>query len=155
MNPESYFEALLDGAPIGKGTTREVYAVKARTDVVIKKTIQPFPEPNITEWMVWKALKKMEEDILGNSPNPDLKNLFAACYEISDTGRYLMMERLAPFEATDKINAGTFPEWLNDKKPSAFGKTAGVIKVMDYAMINLYQLLNPNNRSPFRLGLCI
>ncbi len=89
----------------------------------------------------------MGKDIVGNNPNPDLKNLFAACHEISETGRYLMMERLTALDQSDRVELAKFPDWLNDRKPSAFGKVADKIKVMDYGAINLYAVLNPNNRS--------
>ena len=147
--PDTYFENLLDGEAIAEGTTRRVYAVKGRGDVVIKKTKTPWPGTNIIEWTVWNALQQMGEDILGNNPNLDLKNLFATCLEISETGRFLMMERLTALDQSDRVEMAKFPDWLNDKKPNAFGKVGDKIKVMDYAGVDFYAVLNPKNRSFF------
>lgn len=106
---------------------------------------------NLIEWLIWHAVQKMGEDIIGNTPNKEMKDLFAACMEISETGKYLMMERLGTIGAGTPIAKGNFPDWLNDKKDDAFGQSRdGKVKVLDYGMVNFYSALNPlNNRSMF------
>jgi hypothetical protein len=56
----------------------------------------------------------------------------------SDTARYLIMERLDDITVADYPLVPAVPDWLNDRKPSAFGKAAdGTIKVCDYGMLEL------------------
>ncbi|KQX38193.1 hypothetical protein ASD04_11270 [Devosia sp. Root436] len=147
---DAEFEALIDrnSPSLGKGGSRLVHAALGRDDLVIKESLQPFPSGNFTEWTVWNAVEKMAEDIMGNQQNTDLLTLFARCFSISQNGRYLMMERLLPLEPTDRVPMTKFPQWLTDKKPNAFGRTAeGQIKVLDYGLINFYLALNPKNRN--------
>jgi hypothetical protein len=102
----------------------------------------------MVEWIVWGALQKMREDIAGNVPNDELWQLFAECFAISASGRFLAMERLQPLTSASQLRMSLYPDWLNDKKGSAFGtsKTDGRIKVMDYGGVNFYAVLNPKNR---------
>ncbi|MDR7038800.1 hypothetical protein J2X36_003571 [Methylobacterium sp. BE186] len=150
IKSDDEFVSLIDReAPLGEGTGRRVYAVIGCTDVVIKESKAPFHYANFVEWTVWNALVRMGEDIIGNRPNADLKQLFAECFSISHSAKYLMMERLQKFEAGDAPPLTRLPFWTNDKKPSAFGKTAaGEVKVIDYGMVNFYDALNPENRKP-------
>lgn len=151
IKPDSYFEGILDrNGLLGQGTSRIVYSARGRDDVVIKEQRKTLPCSNLVEWIVWNALKKMGEDILGNATNPELKLLFAECFEISESGRYLMMERLGKLDDTNSLQTAKWPDWLNDKKSSAFGTTAtGEIKAMDYGMVDFYHVLNPKNNVPF------
>jgi hypothetical protein len=58
------------------------------------------------------------------------------------------MERLQPVNDLDHTQLRNFPPWLNDRKQSAFGLAKdGQLKVMDYAMVNFYHVLNPLNKS--------
>ncbi|TAY52969.1 hypothetical protein [Rhizobium leguminosarum] len=73
---------------------------------------------------------------------------------VSQTGRFLVMERLSALDDSDKFDRGSFPSWLNDVKPAAFGRDTsfgkdaiGRIKVMDYAEINFFDILNPLNKT--------
>ncbi|WP_159099636.1 hypothetical protein [Alloyangia pacifica] len=133
---------------LGTGTTRRVYGVKGSQDFVIKQSHRPFHYSNFVEWTVWHAVDKMAEDILGNEANLQLLELFARTAAISHSAEFLIMERLQPLKDPDRLQLGGFPDWLNDRKPSAFGLTGdGRVKVMDYAMVNFYQVLNPLNRS--------
>lgn len=147
IEPDSYFKSLISDEKIGSGTARDVYAVKERNDVVIKVQTIPFPHSNMVEWIVWGALERMGEEILGNETNQDLKNIFAECFKISETGKYLLMERLEQSEPFDKETLIHCPSWFNDRKPSAFGKSNnGTTKILDYGMIDFYEVLNPKNR---------
>lgn len=145
--PDSAFEQCIDfDRMIGKGTTRDVFAVFGRDDVVIKKQNNDFPLSNFVEWIVWNAVLKMREDIMGTTPNPDLQERFAECYSISHSARYLMMEKLSKIEDPSAIKLTDFPSWLNDKKPSAFGRCVkNNVKAMDYGLVNFYEVLNPRN----------
>lgn len=122
--------------------------MKEKPDFVIKVHQNSFPKANMIEWVVWEALVKMSEDIMGTEPNSELQEQFARCFEISETAKYLMMERLNPLGDASDFNPNDWPSWLNDKKPSAFGTTldGDRIKAMDYAAVNFYEILNPLNR---------
>lgn len=146
-------EKMIDRANLlGSGTSRAVYAVHGYANLVIKEMKLPFPGANFVEWLVWSALEQMAEDISDNTPNSDLQSRFARCYAISESGRLLVMERLTPLSKDDVFPPGEFPHWLNDVKTAAFGKDtsfgrdgSGQIKVMDYANVNFYEVLNPLN----------
>lgn len=149
---DQLFEDLIDFSDeVGTGTTRNVFGVKGTPDFVIKESCKPFHHGNFVEWTVWQAVQKMAEDIMGNQPNPQLLELFARAVAISHSAKFLLMERLQPLDDFDPTQLQKFPPWLNDRKPSAFGLAqSGQIKVMDYAMVNFYHVLNPLNEShPF------
>jgi hypothetical protein len=140
------------GELIGSGTSRDVYAVAGRDDIVVKQMNRPFPMPNMVEWLVWQALLEMVEGTGDTEPNPTLHMSFAKCYTISQTGKFLVMERLTPLAKHEVFERGrdAFPFWLNDVKPSALGKDgSGRVKVLDYAMVHFFDALNPLNRSLF------
>jgi len=138
-------EDLIDfGDQVGKGTTRMVFSVKGAPDFVIKESYLPFHHGNFVEWTVWNAVQKMAEDIVGHERNTKLRALFAETVAISQSAKFLLMERLGPLKDLDPNELKKFPHWLNDQKPSAFGfSKSGQIKVMDYAMVNFYDVLNP------------
>ncbi len=152
--PDDEFEKWIDRTKqLGQGTTRTVYEMHGDDTVVIKEMRYPLPRANLIEWIVWEAVQRMAEDIMGTTPNLSMQNLFAKCYSISASGKFLIMERLSPLEKGDEFHRAKFPDWLNDVKPAAFGKDSafgkdrhGNVKVMDYAMVNFYEVLNPLNR---------
>lgn len=128
--PDEEFEKLINGAEqIGKGTDRIVFAVQGRTDLVIKDSQLPLHHGNFTEWTVWHALEKMTQEVTDNVPNTELRHHFARCFAISHSARFLMMERLRPLQSGDPFQqfVATLPSWLNDKKPSALGRTAQAV----------------------------
>ncbi|ANL87046.1 hypothetical protein [Rhizobium phaseoli] len=150
--PDEEFEKLIDrGGPIGKeGGSRIAFAVQGRSDLVIKESYRPFHHGNFTEWTVWCALQTMAQDIMGTVPNGELRLQFAPCFAISHSARFVMMERLLPLDSRDPLEefVKKLPSWLNDKKPSAIGKTAqGDMKVLDYGAVNFYEVLNPKNKT--------
>ncbi|WP_216665217.1 hypothetical protein [Pseudoruegeria sp. HB172150] len=136
---------------VGIGTTRKVFGVKGASDLVIKESHKPFHYSNFVEWTVWHAVLEMAKDIIGNETNPQLQSHFARAVAISNSAKFLVMERLQPVNYLDQTQLRNFPSWLNDRKPSAFGLAEdGQVKAMDYAMVNFYHVLNPlNNSSPF------
>lgn len=122
--PDDEFDKLIAPAPFAKGGSRLVYRVPSDSTVVVKKTIKPFPGSNMIEWFVWQGVKETA-----------FKNVFAACISISESGRYLMMEALEPIEQIDRADLPEVPHWVNDRKENAFGKTGGVIKMLDYGVV--------------------
>jgi hypothetical protein len=130
---DSNVEQLIQHPPFARGTSREAFAVQTDPAVIVKRQIIRFPGANIIEWILWNAVKKTP-----------LAGVFAECLAISETGQYLIMERLDDLTKSDWINVPNVPGWLNDKKPSAFGKNSnGDIKVRDYAVVDLDQALDP------------
>jgi hypothetical protein len=126
IQPEEVFVNAL-GERIGAGTTREVFSVKGRDDVVMKRVKAVSAFNNWSEFIVWNAARVTR-----------WSNMLAAVEKISHSGQYLMMERLLPLSADDAYGAPPMPYWLNDMKFSNFGKTAdGTIKAWDYALVNL------------------
>jgi hypothetical protein len=112
---------------IGRGGARVTFGVKDDPSVVIKKVHLPFVGANVIEWIIWAAVK-----------DTPLGMLFGECRSISETGRYLIMERLEDISESDYSSTPTMPNWLNDLKPSNFGKSAsGAIKLRDYATIQI------------------
>lgn len=143
LKDDNAFINLLDNKSILSGTTREVYYTNDGSHFVIKKA-RRFTAPNITEWLIWHEVLKMEEkDILNFVPRPGFSLKFGRCTAISETGRYLMMERLDDIPQEFSIVDDRFPLWLNDKKPDAFGVDAfGNVKVRDYATIDFFSGLS-------------
>jgi hypothetical protein len=108
--------------------------------------ILALPYQNIVEWLVWNAVTAMASDTDEFERNPEQREMFAECFCISESGRYLMMEKLVPIEAAQVFKIQNFPFWLNDKKPSSFGSSSnGNIKAIDYACVDFYRVLNPKN----------
>ena len=153
IQPDQTLEQLVDrNQKLGEGTSRVVYAVVGHDDLAIKESNGSLHLENIIEWIVWNAVEKMQTDGLSNSPNHDLVKMFAKTYSISQSGRFLVMERLnrgrADAITANDIFKNSWPDWLNDKKPSAFGRDdAGNIRVLDYAGVDFYRALNPKNKS--------
>ncbi|MBR0710140.1 hypothetical protein [Bradyrhizobium liaoningense] len=126
IRPEQEFLDVMD-KQIGGGTTREVFSVRGRDDVVIKRVKAVTPFNNWCEYIVWNAARATR-----------WASVLAAVEMISHSGQYLMMERLSPLSADDTSNAPNVPYWLNDLKIANFGKTSGgAIKALDYAHVNL------------------
>ena len=120
-------QGLIVEPQIARGGAREAFAVKNNPSVVIKKVHLPFVGPNVIEWIIWRSMK-----------DTPLGKLFGECLTISETGRYLVMERLEDIVEADYNSTPTMPDWLNDLKPSNFGKnSSGAIKLRDYANIQI------------------
>lgn len=113
------------GELLGKGGSRLVYAVKGDPSVVLKQMKSIYPGTNMIEWLVWCWIKDEE-----------IASQFARCINISETGRYLKMERLNILEVCDKLPK--MPEWVTDPKPENFGRTTqGETKMLDYALVQM------------------
>jgi hypothetical protein len=117
------------GNQIGTGTARHVYAVKDDGELVIKElknsALHASGNSNRREFEIWNRIK--------DSP---LQHLFASCKDISDSDRYLLMERLSRLDDTDAIP--DMPSWLKDRKRENVGKTStGQVKVLDYGQVEI------------------
>jgi len=123
---DSAFEDLIYTEPFGRGTARVAYDVRGNREVIVKKSIRTFPGSNMLEWFIWNSASQADD--------PTLSNLLGRCISISETGKYLMMERLADIDQGDYANIPNVPVWFNDPKPCAFGKNKNGIKIRDYGM---------------------
>jgi hypothetical protein len=121
---------------IGEGGARRVYTVRNNPTVVIKQVHLPCTAPNFLEWFVWNWMK-----------DTDLHDYFGECRGISESGRYLMMERLDNIKDADYSATPTVPEWVRDVWYRSFGKNAaGAIKLRDYANVDLADVLVASRR---------
>jgi hypothetical protein len=122
------FAKMIASAPFARGTAREVYKVPNNPDVIVKKLVGTFPGSNYIEWLVWQAVKSTH-----------LADKFGECIAISESCRYLMMERLNNLAKSDRKNTPTVPVWVRDVKGlTSFGKNStGGIKLRDYGQIDI------------------
>ena len=130
--------AMIAPTPFGLGTSRHVYDVPSDPDVVVKRSLRPRNWGNIMEWTLW----------LGAEHVPSLASLLARCHCLSETGLFLVMERLDDLSPDDFAAMPDVPIWLDDKKPDTFGKRDGAIKVRDYGVVKFDTLLNAATTSP-------
>jgi len=129
---EREIDDLIDREPFGHGVGRAAFAVPSDPSVIVKKQKGRYPGANIIEWELWHALKETE-----------LRNLFGECFAISETGKYLIMERLEDLTNPGWDKMIQVPFWFADRKCSAFGKAAnGAIKIRDYASVVLERTLD-------------
>lgn len=124
------FATLIETEPFAKGTSRLVFCVPSDSSVIVKKSIHTFAFSNFLEWLIWRAA----------SEGP-LERLLGRCISISESGLFLMMERLDDLEVSDYCEVPDVPGWFDDPKPSAFGKRDGTIKIRDYGHVHLDKLL--------------
>jgi hypothetical protein len=126
--------------PFAVGSCREVFDVIGDRSVVMKKQLITFPGCNMLEWFIWNAIS--------SSP---LGDVFGKCHAISETGRYLIMERLNTLTPVDLPVTVNIPMWFTDRKGSGFGKDAnGNTKIRDYSLLKLGMALNTGT-APFTI----
>jgi hypothetical protein len=117
------------GAELGRGVSRTVYLHNGHDDVVIKAHNRLPCRANHTEWLLYNQMRSV----------PPLRTLFARVWGLSDSGCYLVMERLEPL---DERNLPAFPAFLIDRKRENFGLSAeGQVKCLDYGDIDLSSVL--------------
>lgn len=131
--PDTAFADLIAAEPFSSGTARVAFDVRGDPEVIVKKVIGTFPGSNMLEWFIWNSASQADD--------PAVSNLLGKCISISETGKYLMMERLADIDEGDYANIPNVPVWFNDPKPSAFGKNAQGIKIRDYGMTRIGELV--------------
>lgn len=117
------------GDQIGIGVNRTVYRHTGRDDVVIKVQNRLPCRANFTEWLLYNQMHGQ----------PALRVQFARVWALSDSGRYLIMERLLPL---DECPLPPFPAFLTDRKRENFGLSAsGQVKCLDYGDVQLATVL--------------
>ena len=129
-SPDSEFESLWLESPgrIGRGTARDVYEISGHPDKVLKVCSG---QSNFSNWM----------EILVYSQFKDTGDL-AELFSWSWSGKFLIMERLAPLDPGD-LSSHRIPSYLTDRKPENYGKDAsGKIKALDYAAL---AIANPSS----------
>jgi hypothetical protein len=130
---DAQFAALIpEGtSPFPGGSTRTVYPIPGHQDLVLKVAKNGSNAANWVEAVIYWHLTDNSQ--------------FGEVVSISESGKYLVMERLddlpADGAATQKI-----PTWWTDRKRENFGRSTstGAIKIRDYAQVNL----SPGNLTP-------
>ena len=124
-------QALISAPELGKGGARTVYPVDGDPEAVIKKINLQFVGANVMEWHIWSAIR-----------NTELAPSFGQCKAISESGRFLVMERLDDISESDRPKTPSMPEWVGDVWWKSFGQDhQGKIKIRDYANVDLGELL--------------
>jgi hypothetical protein len=117
----------LCGEQFATGTSRNAHEVIGNPDAVMKKMKLKTPAANFCEHLVWSSLQ-----------GTTLEAEFGQILGLSESGNYLMMERLNDITEEEYKLTKDAPDWLKDVKFSAFGKNSkGEIKLRDYAMFDI------------------
>lgn len=122
-SPDSHFESLwLECVNrIARGTSRDVYEVPDNPDKVLTVSNCQTNFSNWTEILVYEHFKESGH--------------LAEILSWSWSGKFIVMERLAPLEEGD-LSSYRFPSYLTDRKPKNYGKdVSGKIKALDYASL--------------------
>jgi hypothetical protein len=115
------------GKEFAGGTSRNAHDVIGNPDAVIKKMKLKSPAANFSEQLIWSSLQ-----------GTDMEKEFGQILGISESGRYLMMERLSDLTEEEYKLVKYPPDWLKDVKISAYGKNSkGEIKLRDYGMFDI------------------
>lgn len=132
LMPDADFARLIGTTPFGRGTARHAFDVLSDPDVIVKKAACDFPGSNMLEWFIWCSARQI---------GGRLQQVLGECIAISESGQYLMMERLDDLISDDYANVPDVPVWFNDPKPDAFGKRHGSIKIRDYGLVKMDELV--------------
>lgn len=122
-SPDCHFESLWLECTnlIARGTGRDAYEIPGHPDKVLKVSNRQSNFSNWMEILVYEQFKDRDE--------------LAEIFSWSWSGKFVVMERLAPLSPGD-LCSYTFPSYLTDRKPENYGKDAsGKIKALDYAML--------------------
>lgn len=112
---------------VGSGVSRDVYACTLNPEkwVVKVETDADGRFQNVAEHLVWEAAQYMN----------DLKRWFAPVVNISDMGRWLVMERTSPVTLEElKRKVKQVPACFTDLKPSNWGKIGTRYVCHDYGV---------------------
>jgi hypothetical protein len=133
---DEFFDSIIIKPHFDIGTSRKVFAVRDDPNVVVKKIKETGFDlegysSNFLEWYLWSVVKRT-----------DIAHLFGECIATSFSRIYLMMERLNDLEQHELRNVPPIPEWVQDTRPNAFGKSvSGEIKIRDYGRISIGTML--------------
>lgn len=123
--------AVLIGPVIDHGSSREVFCHATESGLVVKRAIN-HPGANFVEANIWNAVES----------KPELAALFGPCVAISESGKFLIMEKLTDLDAADEALFPPVPDWVSDLLAKNVGKNAaGNLKIRDYGMVNLSETL--------------
>lgn len=138
LRPDQEFEDLVKGlTPLPGGNHRDVFIHPNDTTRVIKRAKYDFAGANLIEWFVWAGVKADHR-----------AKLFAPCYQISHTGRFLVMQRLDKLTKDRWADAPVMPVWFTDPKPENFGILDGEVRCLDYGTIKWPDWLNTADGPP-------
>ena len=121
--PDKDFELHLKncGKPFGIGTTRDAYSIPCCNNKIIKVSKVPSNMTNWAELVIFHGLIE--------------KSLFGEIFSWSESGKYLVMERLDDINVKE-LSGFSVPFWWDDKKPSNLGRSStGEIKIRDYGLL--------------------
>lgn len=107
---------------LGRGMSREVYAMRGDDSVVVKIETETRQFQNVEEWACWQWVD-----------GTPMARWFAPCVSISGAGTILMQRRVTPMrpgERPDKL-----PAFLCDLKPENFGVYQGKVVCCDYGTV--------------------
>jgi hypothetical protein len=126
-SPDSCFESLWLKCinRIGRGSTRDVYEIPDSNKVLKVSNRQS----NFTNWseIVIHYYKKDTGDL-------------AEIFSWSASGKFVVMERLAPIESEDDMKGYVYPDYLTDRKRENYGRDSdGKIKALDYASLKFLE----------------
>nr|ELR5252460.1 hypothetical protein [Providencia rettgeri] len=133
-SPDAHFEQLV-GKKIGSGTSRCVHELNGDNSKVIKIAKQPPADsdanPSICNFNEWKLYTHAK-----NTGLAKVESALAEVFSISETGKYLIMEKLVtPLPASQRSNM-KYPSCISDAKAENFGMSGSTVKMLDYAALH-------------------
>lgn len=117
----SEFAHFMLGDLIGRGMSREVYNHPFDPTKVIKVENSATRFQNVHEWRIWEDFKHC----------PDVAKWLAPCHFISDSGTFLIMDKVGDLPLNKKFDK--LPKFLTDRKRENFGMLGNRIVARDYA----------------------
>lgn len=134
-SPDAQFENLV-GNKIASGTSRCVHELKGDNYKVIKVAKQPPPDSSGNP----SLCNKIEWELYNYSKNSNLvkiQEVLAEVFSISETGKYLIMEKLNTNLTSAQYSSKQYPICISDPKNENFGMDSQLnIKMLDYAALN-------------------
>ena len=109
------------GERLGRGISRETYAVRQNEDMVLKFEVVERYYQNTLEWEIWDRIAHTKH-----------AKWFAPCIDISACGRILLMKRtvpIAPSQLPKKV-----PVFFTDTKAENWGLYKGKPVCHDYGV---------------------
>lgn len=123
---DALIEARL-GKEIARGSSRIAYEYQDDPAFIVKQATTNPPNDNVMEWNIWRFIQKS-----------DLERVFGRIAAVSESGRYIVMERLDSITLSEYGLTPDIPSWLGDVKPDSFGRNAsGFYKVRDFGSMRL------------------